>query len=60
MEVLKKAGFAARKPKGSFFLYVKAPKAAAVPDGKRVEFKNAEDSRPMADHGEADLVRAVG
>src|SRR5204863_1127037 len=33
VEVLKKAGFNARKPKGSFFLYVKAPKAAVNKDG---------------------------
>ncbi|MGZ5565671.1 MAG: aminotransferase class I/II-fold pyridoxal phosphate-dependent enzyme, partial [Limisphaerales bacterium] len=41
VDVLKRAGFAATKPKGSFFLYVKAPKAVS---GKtRVEFKNAEE-----------------
>jgi LL-diaminopimelate aminotransferase len=40
--VLRKAGFAAAKPKGSFFLYVKAPKAAAA-QGMRREFKSAED-----------------
>jgi LL-diaminopimelate aminotransferase len=43
VEVLSKAGFNARKPKGSFFLYVKAPKAAAKSDGGRIEFKTAED-----------------
>src|SRR3954454_22588488 len=43
VEVLKKAGFNARKPKGSFFLYVKAPKAAIKAKGKRVEFKSAEE-----------------
>jgi LL-diaminopimelate aminotransferase len=42
-EVLSKAGFNAKKPKGSFFLYVKAPKAAVRNDGSRVEFKNAEE-----------------
>jgi LL-diaminopimelate aminotransferase len=42
VKVLQKAGFAAAKPKGSFFLYVKAPKAAAG-HGVRREFKNAED-----------------
>jgi LL-diaminopimelate aminotransferase len=31
------------KPKGSFFLYVKAPKAAVKKDGSRVEFKTGED-----------------
>ena len=41
--VLQKCGFNAVKPKGSFFLYVKAPKAAALGKGKGVEFKNAED-----------------
>ncbi|MDZ4816174.1 MAG: LL-diaminopimelate aminotransferase [Verrucomicrobiota bacterium] len=40
--LLKKKGFDARKPKGSFFLYVKAPKAAVIA-GKRNEFKNAEE-----------------
>jgi LL-diaminopimelate aminotransferase len=41
--VLQKNGFAARKPKGSFFLYVKAPKSAALADGQMLAFKNAED-----------------
>jgi LL-diaminopimelate aminotransferase len=41
--VLQKAGFNAKKPKGSFFLYVKAPKAALLDKGKRLEFKTAED-----------------
>ena len=36
---LRQAGFAAKKPRGSFYLYVKAPKAAR--DGR--VFKNAED-----------------
>jgi len=40
--VLKKAGFNAVKPKGSFFLYVKAPRAA-VAGGKRLPFANAEE-----------------
>jgi LL-diaminopimelate aminotransferase len=40
--VLRGAGFAAVKPKGSFFLYVAAPKAA-LGQGRRWEFKNAED-----------------
>ncbi|HEX4645914.1 MAG TPA: aminotransferase class I/II-fold pyridoxal phosphate-dependent enzyme, partial [Verrucomicrobiae bacterium] len=43
VQVLRDAGFAARKPKGSFFLYVQAPKAAVKPDGSRAEFKNAEE-----------------
>jgi LL-diaminopimelate aminotransferase len=41
--VLQKCGFNATKPKGSFFLYVKAPKAAKAAAGKGLEFKNAED-----------------
>ncbi len=40
---LRAAGFSARKPRGSFFLYVKAPRAALKPDGTRLEFKTAED-----------------
>jgi LL-diaminopimelate aminotransferase len=43
VEVLRQAGFDARKPKGSFFLYVKAPRAAVKKDGSRIEFKTAED-----------------
>ena len=41
--VLAEAGFQARKPKGSFFLYVKAPKAAVNKDGARIEFRSAEE-----------------
>jgi LL-diaminopimelate aminotransferase len=41
--VLSGAGFQARKPKGSFFLYVKAPKAAVRKDGERIAFSNAEE-----------------
>jgi LL-diaminopimelate aminotransferase len=43
VETLKAAGFNATKPKGSFFLYVKAPKAAVKKNGTRMEFKNAEE-----------------
>lgn len=43
VQVLRDSGFSARKPQGSFFLYVKAPKAAIKKDGSRVEFKNAEE-----------------
>ncbi|HYG35181.1 MAG TPA: LL-diaminopimelate aminotransferase [Clostridia bacterium] len=43
VELLTQAGFKARKPKGSFFLYVKAPRAAVKQDGTRIEFKTAED-----------------
>jgi LL-diaminopimelate aminotransferase len=41
VEVLRKHGLDARKPKGSFFLYVPSPRAATS-DGKRVAFENAE------------------
>jgi LL-diaminopimelate aminotransferase len=41
--VLNKAGFNAKKPKGSFFLYVEAPRAVVKKDGKKLEFKTAED-----------------
>jgi LL-diaminopimelate aminotransferase len=41
--VLAGAGFQARKPKGSFFLYVKAPKAAVKKEGGRIEFQSAEE-----------------
>lgn len=41
--VLSEAGFKARKPKGSFFLYVAAPKAAMRADGKRISFGSAEE-----------------
>lgn len=40
--VLREAGFEARKPAGSFFLYTRAPRAAVKADGQRVEFPNAE------------------
>lgn len=43
VHVLRQAGFDAAKPRGSFFLYVKAPKAALKKDGARIEFKSAED-----------------
>ncbi len=42
VQVLRQAGFAAGKPRGSFFLYVKAPKVAAE-KGRHREFKSAED-----------------
>ena len=41
--MLKRLGFAAEKPRGSFFLYVPAPKAAVpAAGGERVEFETAE------------------
>ena len=42
VETLRKSGFKARKPKGSFFLYVAAPKSAKAEDGKVVSFASAE------------------
>jgi LL-diaminopimelate aminotransferase len=40
--VLNKHGFGARKPRGSFFLYVRVPKSAGGSDGKAVNFEKAE------------------
>jgi len=60
VEVLAKAGFSAKKPKGSFFLYVKAPHAVVKPDGKRIEFKSGGGSFAVADHRAAHFHRAVG
>src|SRR3984957_13010732 len=40
--VLNKHGFAAAKPRGSFFLYVKSPRSADGKDGERVSFETAE------------------
>src|SRR6476659_7596907 len=40
--VLSKHGLDARKPKGSFFLYVKAPKAATAKNGQRQAFEKGE------------------
>ena len=42
VDVLNRHGLNARKPRGSFFLYVKAPRAATGRDGKRVAFEKAE------------------
>jgi LL-diaminopimelate aminotransferase len=44
VSVLVNAGFQARKPKGSFFLYVPAPKAAVTKTGQRIDFRSAEDA----------------
>lgn len=41
VEALNQNGFSAKKPKGSFFLYVSAPKSATV-DGKTTEFDSGE------------------
>jgi LL-diaminopimelate aminotransferase len=43
VQVLRQAGFDARKPRGSFFLYVPAPVAAMQKNGGRREFANAEE-----------------
>jgi len=43
VRVLQQCGFKASKPRGSFFLYVKAPRAATSKNSQRLEFKNAED-----------------
>lgn len=40
---LRRVGFNASKPNGSFFLYVPAPKAAVKQNGERFEFSNAEE-----------------
>jgi LL-diaminopimelate aminotransferase len=42
VEVLNENGFSASKPKGSFFLYVAAPKAVTF-DGETTEFSSGED-----------------
>src|SRR5271170_4265264 len=42
VQVLRAAGFQAKKPRGSFFLYVAAPKSAKSADGKTVEFPTGE------------------
>ncbi len=43
VQVLGQAGFRVRKPKGSFFLYVKAPSSASSREGGKVAFRNAEE-----------------
>lgn len=40
--ILNKHGFNAKKPAGSFFLYVRSPKAAVAADGSTREFQSAE------------------
>ena len=42
VETLRASGFKARKPRGSFFLYVAIPKSATSADGKSVDFPTAE------------------
>jgi len=55
-----RGGFNARKPKGSFFLYVAAPRAVTAKGGPRREFRNAEEGSQWFDHREADIDGAVG
>jgi LL-diaminopimelate aminotransferase len=43
VKVLAHSGLPARKPKGSFFLYVKSPRSATSKDGKRTTFERAEN-----------------
>ena len=43
VKALRASGFDAKKPKGSFFLYVKAPRGARSNGGSHIEFGNAED-----------------
>jgi LL-diaminopimelate aminotransferase len=43
VSALQTCGFQVTKPKGSFFLYAKAPKAAATKTGQRLTFATAED-----------------
>ena len=43
VHALRAAGFDAKKPKGSFFLYVKSPQRARVNGSKQIDFSNAED-----------------
>ncbi|HSA02986.1 MAG TPA: aminotransferase class I/II-fold pyridoxal phosphate-dependent enzyme, partial [Candidatus Paceibacterota bacterium] len=43
VNVLNRSGFKAAKPRGSFFLYVRAPKAAVQKNGHRVSFATAEE-----------------
>jgi LL-diaminopimelate aminotransferase len=43
VQVLTRAGFQARKPKGSFFLYAKAPRAVVKHGAKTIEFAGAEE-----------------
>jgi LL-diaminopimelate aminotransferase len=41
--VLNRHGLPAKKPRGSFYLYVKSPRSAIGKDGKRVTFERAEN-----------------
>ncbi len=41
--LLSRLGFNVQKPKASFYLYVRSPRAVVTAGGKRTEFKSAED-----------------
>tara|TARA_R100000027_G_scaffold391_7_gene512 strand:- start:1702 stop:2949 length:1248 start_codon:yes stop_codon:yes gene_type:complete len=43
VEALRSSGFNAKKPAGSFFLYVKAPKSAKTEAGEEITFSTGED-----------------
>lgn len=43
VEALNASGFTMKKPKAGFFLYARAPKAATLQSGERIEFKSGED-----------------
>lgn len=43
VEALNASGFTMKKPKAGFFLYARAPKAATLQSGERIEFKTGED-----------------
>ncbi len=44
VSTLRDFGFNANKPRGSFFLYVRAPQAVIAKDGSRHDFQSAEDA----------------
>ncbi len=50
-----------KKPRGSFFLYVAAPKSATDSSGSApIEFRHGGSLQPVDDHGKSHLDRAVG
>jgi LL-diaminopimelate aminotransferase len=58
--VLRQAGFDARKPRGSFFLYVPAPKAATPKNGRAHRIPQRGGGFAVVDYRENDLDGAVG
>ncbi len=44
VQVLRQAGFKAQKPKGSFFLYTRAPSGVVDAEGREIRFQNAEEA----------------